>query len=256
MREFQFGEAQRHLHDFLWGELCDWYIEIAKIRLNDAEVSPVSVLIHVLEKSLRLLHPFMPFITEELWQHLRPYLPGGEQPESIMIAPYPRADETAIDAGAERVMTAVTDIIRAVRNARAENNVPAGRRIEAKVYAGKLAEDIAAHKPAINTLAGANIEVAGRRQAEAAADAVVMVLADAEVEIPLASMVDIQAEKQRLSKEIQQAQAEVRRLEAMLGNEEFLAKAPPAVVDKERARLASRKDNLERLSEHLQRLND
>jgi valyl-tRNA synthetase len=169
MREFQFGEAQRYLHDFLWGELCDWYIEIAKIHLNDAAASPVPVLIHVLEKSLRLLHPFMPFITEELWQHLRPYLPQDKQPESIMIAPYPRADEAAIDATAERVMTAVTGIVHAIRNARAENNVPAGRCIEATVYSAELSADIAAHKPAINTLAGATSGQHGRHPGREAA---------------------------------------------------------------------------------------
>ncbi len=95
MDEYQFGEAQRQIHDFLWSEYCDWYIELAKIRLQAGNNAPLSVLVHVLEQSLRLLHPFMPFITEELWQNLKPrvnWLTG----ESIMIAPYPEADEKSL----------------------------------------------------------------------------------------------------------------------------------------------------------------
>jgi len=115
MEDFQFGEAQRQMRDFLRGEFCDWYIEIAKIRLqpdNDG-LSPLPVLIHVLETSLRLLHPYMPFITEELWQNLKSRLPSGWQPaESIMVASYPEATGAAIDPQAETVMESLIEIIR------------------------------------------------------------------------------------------------------------------------------------------------
>ncbi len=147
LEDFQFGEAERQIHDFLWGEYCDWYIEIAKIR---GAPSPLPTLIHVLEAALRLLHPFMPFITEELWQNLQRRLPGGGfRGGSIMIAPYPIADAAAIDPEAERGMEAIIDIIRGVRNTRAQYKVEPARRIEALVYAGQLAPVVASHSQVI-----------------------------------------------------------------------------------------------------------
>jgi len=107
MQDYQFGEAQRQIHDFLWGDYCDWYIEMAKIRLGGDSIgsSPVPVLIHILEKSLRLLHPFMPFITEELWQNIKKNLPDDRQSvDSIMVAAYPKADKTAADRSVPNIM--------------------------------------------------------------------------------------------------------------------------------------------------------
>ena len=107
MADFQFGEALSAIYDFLWSEYCDWYIELAKIRLNPENkdaVSPLPVLINVLETALRLLHPFMPFVTEELWQNLKNHLPPKwQKTESIMIARYPKADKNAIDIEAENI---------------------------------------------------------------------------------------------------------------------------------------------------------
>jgi valyl-tRNA synthetase len=117
MEDFQFGEAQRQIHDFLWGEYCDWYIELAKIRLQANDSSPLPVLVHVLEKSLRLLHPYMPFLTEELWQHLKKHIKLSES-ESIMVAEYPGVDEAMFDPAAEGEIETVTEIIRSIRNAR------------------------------------------------------------------------------------------------------------------------------------------
>jgi len=257
MRDFQFGEAQRQIHDFLWGEFCDWYIEIAKIRIGGGldVASPMPVLVHVLEKSLRLLHPFMPFVTEELWQNIRERAPVvGHTTDSIMVARYPEADTIAIDPEAERVMAAVTDIIHAIRNARAENKVKASRQIDVWICAGEMKAAIAAHTQVIQTLAKARVDVIDKREEKAAEKALVMVLPETEVVIPMASMVDLGLEKKRLSQEIGQIQAEVDRLEAMLSDKAFLTKAPAAIVDKERARLSSRRNNLKRLAEHLDRL--
>ncbi|MDP6576602.1 MAG: valine--tRNA ligase, partial [Dehalococcoidales bacterium] len=155
MADFQFGEAQRQIHDFLWGEFCDWYIEFSKVRLRPTKElpSPLPVLVHVLETSLRLLHPYMPFITEELWQNLRPHLPTSRQTtESIMVAAYPEADTTAIDPAAERVMAAIIEIVHAIRTARAQYKVENTRWIEAQIYAGKLTAAITPHAEAIQTL--------------------------------------------------------------------------------------------------------
>ena len=123
MTDFQFGEALSTIYDFLWNEYCDWYIELAKVRLNPENkeaVSPLPVLINVLETALRLLHPFMPFVTEELWQNLKGRLPAEwQKTESIMIAKYPKADQDAIDTEAENIIESVIDITRAIRNIRA-----------------------------------------------------------------------------------------------------------------------------------------
>ncbi|MBU2608038.1 MAG: class I tRNA ligase family protein, partial [Chloroflexi bacterium] len=247
------------IYDFIWGEFCDWYIEIAKIRLRAEEkdmISPIPVLVHVLETSLRLLHPYMPFVTEELWQTLKSHMPTGFlATESIMLAPYPTADETAIDPQAEKVMEAVIEIIHAIRNARAQHKVASNRLIEAEVYAGELAPALSPHTEIIQTLSRAKPVTVLERRAEGSSDkdTLALVLNNSEVVIPMASMVDMEAEREQLQKEIDQTQAEVTRLEAMLNNEQFLGKAPTAVVDKERDKLVERKDKLERLKQQRDR---
>ena len=152
MDDFQFGEAERQIHDFFWGEFCDWYIEIAKLHLSKPDSPALAVVTFVLENTLRLLHPFMPFITEELWQNLKQRLPEGSlNPSSIMIAPYPVANEKAFDPEAERIMDSVIEIVRSIRNARAEHKVEASKWIEAHVYADELTSAIASQSAAIET---------------------------------------------------------------------------------------------------------
>ena len=255
MEDFQFGEAQRQIHDFLWGEFCDWYIEIAKIRPGSTDkgvVSPLPVLVYVLETSLRLLHPFMPFITEELWQRLKRHLPGLEA-ESIMVADYPETGEIATDPESERVMESVIEIIRSIRNARAQYKVESTRWIEAQIYGGKLTPAIVPHSQAIQTLARARPVTFpdSRQKSQPGENALVLVLQEAEVVIPMASMIDLEAEKKRLQQEIEQSQAEIARLEARLKDRAFLTKAPPAIVAKERNKLATRKAKLQRLKQQL-----
>ncbi len=255
MEDFQFGEALEQLYAFLWGEFCDWYIEMAKIRTSGVGgLSPAPVLVFVLETSLRLLHPFMPFITEELWQNIKTRADIGQETESIMVAPWPSPVCGDTDAEAERVMAAVIDIVRAIRNARAENGVEPSRQIEARIYAGELKEAITGQTPAIRTLAKADVSVCDIKDYRPVENALSLVLKDADIVIPMESMVDIGAERQRLTKEIEQLKAEVRRLEAMLGKPDFTAKAPEAVVARERTRLAERRDSLGRLEERLAQL--
>ncbi|MFC1988113.1 class I tRNA ligase family protein, partial [Chloroflexota bacterium] len=260
MTDFQFGEAQKQIYEFLWGEFCDWYIELAKIRLRSPveEVpSPIPVLVNVLETSLRLLHPYMPFVTEELWQNLRRYLPAEQQvSESIMLAPYPEADEHAFNPEAERVIEAIIEIIRSIRNVRAQYNVETARWIEAKIYIGELLPSLSQYSQAVETLARARPVnfLDSRNESPAGANNLGFVLKEAEVIIPMESMVDLEAERQRLEKEIEQSKAEITRLEARLGNREFITKAPAAVVDKERDKLGVVKDKLERLSQQFAKL--
>jgi valyl-tRNA synthetase len=258
MSGFQFGEAERQIHDFLWGEFCDWYIEIAKIRLSQSDFSPLSVLALALDTTLRLLHPFMPFITEELWQSLKQRLPDDSLGSpSIIIAPYPVGNKKLIDDEAEAVMECVIEIIRSIRNARAEHKVAAGKWIEARVYADKLQPAIALKAEVIETLAKARpLAVLSRNQRQAKEEkALVMVLKEAEVVLPWAGMVDMAAEKQRLDGEIGTLEKEIDRLEQRLKDAAFVSKAPAAVVDKERDRLQGYKDKLLRLKQELAQLN-
>ncbi|MFA7217521.1 MAG: class I tRNA ligase family protein, partial [Dehalococcoidales bacterium] len=257
MKEYQFGEVQRQIHDFLWGEFCDWYIEISKVRLNAGEgvVSPIPVLIEVLEKSLRLLHPFMPFITEELWQNIVDKMPEDKsRPESIMIAPYPQPDESFKDDVAEEVMASVVEIIRSIRNARTEYKVEQSKQIEAIIYAGDMEKEITAYASAIRTLAKADPSIKRNRGGASPENSLVIVLKGVEVVIPMQSMVDVEAEKKRIKKEIDQLENEVIRLEDRLKDEAFLSKAPAQVVEKERANLAGKQDKLGKLKEHLANL--
>jgi len=254
MEGFQLGEAERQIHDFLWGEFCDWYIEFAKIRLRPGEkvLSPIPVLVYVLETSLRLLHPYMPFVTEELWQHLKHHLPSEwVTTESIMVTAYPEADRTAIDPQAEQVMESLIEIIRAIRNTRAQYKVSSQRWVEAQIYSGQLTSAITPYSQTIQILARAKpvTFLNSREEATAQKNALTMVLKGSEVVIPMESMVDLEAEKKRLQGEMKQIKAEVTRLEARLSNEDFLSKAPAAVIDKERQKLYSLTDKLKRLKQ-------
>jgi valyl-tRNA synthetase len=260
MEGFQFGEALRQLHDFIWGEFCDWYIEFAKIRLAVDDNSPLPVLVYVLEMSLRLLHPFMPFVTEELWQQLKQRLPADwPKTDSIVVAAYPEADKKAVDAEAEKVMEAIIEIIRAIRNVRAEHKVAVSQWIEAEVYAGGLSSAIAEHATAIETLARAkpvsfhDIRQEGVQIPSEGNDLIIVLPNAVTVRIPMESMVDLKAERKRLEKEIDQSQTLIASLEKRLEDKAFLSKAPKEVVAKERAKLAERQDKLKRLKEQLAR---
>jgi valyl-tRNA synthetase len=256
MEDFQFGEAQRQVHDFLWGEYCDWYIELAKIRLQSDDRSPLPVLLHVLEKSLRLLHPFMPFITEELWQNLKKHLEGLDT-ESIMIAPYPETDKALINEEVEAEIATIIETTHAIRNVRAQYKVEPQRWVEAIIHAGDtVSQSLLPYADAIKTLARANPVSfkEGEPQSETDENTLVLQLTKTTVVIPMSSMVDIEAEKQRLKKEIDFVQKEVTRLSARLQDEAFLVKAPPAVIEKEKQKLYTLNDRLEKLEQQSSRL--
>jgi valyl-tRNA synthetase len=269
LEEFQFGEAEQQIYDFVWSKFCDWYIEIAKIRLRPhpalsmagegfGEVSPLPFLANTLEKSLRLLHPFMPFVTEELWQSLKQRLPGENQmPASIMIAPYPIADDKAFAPEAERVMDSVIEIVRSIRNVRAQYKVKPSKWIEARVYTGDLLSSLSAEASMIETLAKVRpLTILGRQKRESTKDKdMVLVLKEAEVVVPLAGMVDRLAEEQRLVKESEEIKGRIAQIDSRLRDNAFLSKAPAQVVEKEKQKLAMLEDKLKRLHQELSQLN-
>ena len=259
MEDFQFGEAEQQIYDFVWSKFCDWYIEIAKIRLRSQSTpSPLPFLANTLEKSLRLLHPFMPFVTEELWQSLKQRLPDRSQmPASIMIAPYPIADDKALAPEAERVMDSLIEIVRSIRNVRAQYKVKPSKWIEARVYTGELLSSLVPQTGMIEILAKARpLTILDRGKRESTKDRdLVLVLKEAEVVVPLAGMVDRLAEEQRLMKESEEVKERMAQLEARLRDRTFLDKAPSQVVEKEQQKFAMLEDKLKRLRQELSQLN-
>jgi valyl-tRNA synthetase len=259
MRTFQFGEAEQQIYDFVWSKFCDWYIEIAKIRLRSQSTpSPLPLLANTLEKSLRLLHPFMPFVTEELWQSLKQRLPDGSQmPASVMIAPHPVADDEAFAPEAERVMDALIEIVRSIRNVRAQYKVKPSKWIEARVYTGELLSSLVPQTGMIEILAKARpLTILDRRKRESTRDRdMVLVLKEAEVVVPQAGMVDRLAEEQRLMKESEEIKERMAQLEARLRDRTFLNKAPSQVVEKEQQKFSMLEDKLKRLNQELSQLN-
>jgi len=258
MEQFQFGEAEQQIYDFVWSKFCDWYIEIAKIRIrSQLTPSPLPFLVNTLEKSMRLLHPSMPFITEELWQSLKQRLPNkGQMPTSIMIAPYPFADDKAFAPEAERVMDSVIEIIRSIRNIRAQYKVKPNRWIEARVYTGTLLSGLITQANVIETLAKVRpLTIVGRQEREPTkAKALVLVLREAEVVVPLAGMVDQRAEEQRLVRESEEIKGRIAQLESRLRDNAFLSKAPSHIIDREKQKLATLEDKLKRLHRELSQL--
>jgi valyl-tRNA synthetase len=258
MENFQFGEAEQQIYDFVWSKFCDWYIEIAKIRLRSQSTpSPLPFLANTLEKSLRLLHTFMPFVTEELWQSLKQRLPDkGQMPASIMIAPYPLADDKSFAPEAERVMDSVIEVIRSIRNVRAQYKVKPSKRIEARVYTGELLPSLATQANIIETLAKVRpLTMHSRRERKPDKEKVlVLVLKEAEIVVPLKGMVDRLVEEQRLMKESEEIRERIAQLEARLRDNAFLSKAPAQVIEKEKQKLVMLEDKLKRLHQELSQL--
>ena len=248
LESFMLGEAASRIHDFLWGEFCDWYVEFSKVRLRqNIPPSPIPVLVHTLEATLRLLHPFIPFITEDIWQRLRPVL--AEAPESIMIAPYPTAREEELDPAAEEEMEAVIEVIRAIRNHRAEVKIPSSQFIPCFIHPKADGIPLRDFSLLIATLARAKPTFL--EGGERLSGTKVVVLREAELFFP-AERLDRGGEREHLASEAEFLRRQVRRLEERLQDKEFLEKAPSSVVEKEKARLEKYRDKLERLQQQLE----
>ena len=269
MRDFQLGEAQRIAHDFLWNEYCDWYIEMCKIRLRadaDAAVSappsPLPTLARVLETALRLLHPFLPFVTEEIWGRLAAAAPGladagdaeRRRPAALMVAEYPAADDSLADADAEREIEAVIELVRAARNLRAEFRIPNNEILPARAAVAEWCAD--AMRDALPFIrAQAKIDLALAADARAASsDEAAQVLSSGSLTLSLGDAVDVLAETERLQAELADLRKYETRLSRNLANENFVNRAPEDVVERERGRLTAAQDRAARLAEILERL--
>jgi valyl-tRNA synthetase len=256
LARFDLGEAARQVYDFVWGEFADWYIEIAKVRARGASAegpSPLAVLAHVLDRCLRLLHPFMPFVTEEIWQALTARVDGLDEP-ALIVAAYPPGGGFS-DAAAEREMAMLIDVVRAIRNIRAEKKVEPSRFIEAYVIADGARASLDAGATHIEALARVRplhiVASAGDAPREQVATAV---LEGVSAVVPLAGLFDVAAERARLEKQVADALAEEARIDAKLSNEQFRARAPERVIAIEEERRAAVEARLEGLRASLAEL--
>ena len=242
LEKFELAEALRRLRDFFWEEFADWYIEFSKVRVRDGDRSSLPVLVGVLDSLLRLFHPFMPFVTEEIWGRLLRVRPDDDGAPLLIVARYPEAAPRArwLDEEAEREFQAVQDFVRAIRNVRSEKRVEAGRWVEAYVVGAEAYAAAQRLKPAIEQLARARPLHVVEAPDDAPSDGVVAtVLPVGRVVVPLGGLVDLDAERLRLGSQIERLSREIDRLETKLANEQFRTRAPAAVVAKEEERLAT-----------------
>ena len=251
---YQYGEAGRQIRDFLWDEFCDWYIEASKVRLYGEGIdkaAPRAVLLAVLEQALRLLHPFMPFVTEAIWQALPANVKEGD---ALIVAPWPMAMEDWLDQEAETKMDVLMALIREIRAVRSQYDVKAGHRIAATIAGGPLLPMLQTNVDILNFLARLDpekvqlVEYTNPLQGAAA-----VVVGDVVAYLPLAGMVDLEAERARLHKELAALERRIKASEARLAGP-FAERAPSDVVARERERLADMKTEAQRIREEIDRL--
>ncbi|HZT08450.1 MAG TPA: valine--tRNA ligase [Chloroflexota bacterium] len=266
LEEFQIGEAVRTVHDFLWGEFCDWYLEIAKIELRIAESDEErdairTNLVWVFEHTLRLLHPMSPFVTEELWQtlvhgnaHDSTQRANASVPPSVMIAPWPAAGGRDLEAEAR--VEAIIALARGIRNLRAEYHVDASRWAAAVLVAEQDVDFFERSAAIIGELPGVRLRpiTVVDRVATLPEHAASIVAGGATIYVPLAGIVDVDRERARLERERDDVQREIERAETLLGRPGFVDRAPAEVVTREREKSATLRDRLAKLESLLEQL--
>jgi valyl-tRNA synthetase len=235
---YLYGEAGRQVYEFLWGEYADWYIEISKTALYGESQAAKSrtrhILTYVLDQCLRLLHPFVPYVTEEIWQHI------PHDGEALLIAKWPEADPSFFDDEAEAQMAPLMDLIRGIRNVRAEYDVPPARKIALQVGAGDMAGILEQQRDLFTRLANINDEalVIAPTLNETVEQAAAVTVGSITAYLPLADLIDLEAERERLRKELETVAGQISHTESLLANQNFVNKAKPEVVQRERDKLA------------------
>jgi valyl-tRNA synthetase len=262
-QNFQYGQAGQQIYDFIWSDFADWYVEIAKEQLKDdqTKAQTAETLGRVFDTSLRLLHPFTPFVTEELWGHLRRAILQSpisklatDWPEALIIAKWPEPREPE---GWEETKIAdfelIQEIVRSIRNLRADRNVAASQRIAANFAAGAKAKLLREQANVIASLAGLNETelTIGESLNGKPKNAAALVVGPVEVYLPLEGMMNLAEEKTRLEKELKEARSHIERLEKLLSGD-FARKAPAALVQKEREKLEGYRATAEKLEAQLQ----
>lgn len=262
----QYGEAGRYIYEFFWGEYADWYLEIAKQQIaqgGDRAFYTAETLIKVLDLCLRLLHPFTPFVTEELWQHLRDAVLDSpwqdrmpDWPQALMIAPWPEPREPeGWEDNKIKDFELIQEIIRTIRNLRAEKNIKPGKLIPATLVGGEFTATLQAAQASITSLAFLDPERTSIVPSlkEIAPSDIALVAGPVEIYLPLSGLVNIEEEKSRLASELDELKMEIKRLEGLLAGP-FAQKAPPQVVNNEREKLAGYQETASTLEDQLSNL--
>ena len=252
MDKYELGVAAQKIYDFIWDDYCDWYIELTKTRLQgedeDSKVRAQQVLCYVLTQMLKLLHPFMPFITEEIWQAL------PHEGDFIMKAQWPEASEKLSFPEEEQAMELIMDAIRAVRTRRSEMNVPPSKKAHLTV-ATSQSKVFELGVPFLKKMAyGSDVTIVSADQAASAAGQVTVVTHAAQISMPLAELVDLEKEKARMEKELKKNSDELNKLNTKLGNPGFVNKAPAHVVEAEKERAVKLAELVAKLEEQLKNM--
>ena len=260
IKDYRLDLASQRLYEFIWNEYCDWYLELSKpvLQSGDADEQNATryTLLHVLESCLRTLHPFMPFITEEIWQRLRE--PLGLAGDSIMLQTFPQGGD--IDAGAEKDISWLQSVLQGIRNIRAELNVSPGKHLDIAFQGGHQSdrEQLEAFRTLLNSLGKIGNSEWLAYDADTSQYSVALV-ADLKVLVSLKGLVDIEDELARLGKLLEREMSDLKRSQGKLGNSRFVDNAPPAVVEQEKQRLAAHKTRVsgfEAQLENLEKLRD
>ena len=253
MDDFKFDHTAKALYEFIWAEFCDWYIEMIKERFfgDDAKRKEVaiSVAMHVLKNILKLMHAYTPFATEEIWQKIK-----SENEPDLIIAEFPEVDEKWFDDSVEKEMKLIVEVATALRNLRGEMNVPPGKKIDA-FFRGDASElaIIKSDMAVLKLLAKVeNLEIS--ENGEAPENCAKTVAGKLEIFIPMAGLVDLEAERARLSKEIEKTKNLIQNTQGKLSNENFISRAPEEVVNSEREKIEKYREKLAKLEEHLREL--
>jgi len=275
IENYQLGAAGSKVYEFLWDEFADWYIEISKTRLyegaggggEEEAKAARRVLVYILDTSLRLLHPYMPYVTEQLWHHIpRPSATEDQVAHALMLADWPQMDDEVPLTTSEEAVSSFESfqaLTRSIRNARAEYNVEPGKRISATIVAkGSLKDEISAEVKSLVALAKLDPEQvivveAGSDEAKAAAavESVQLVVQDGvEAYLPLSGLIDPVKERKRLEKQSEKIEKEIQKLAGRLQSKGFVDKAPAAVVDKAKNELAELEDQAAKIKSSLEAL--
>ncbi|HTT08429.1 MAG TPA: valine--tRNA ligase [Gammaproteobacteria bacterium] len=255
---YRFDLAAQAIYEFAWDEFCDWYLELSKTVLNDAKSGDAmkagtrQTLITTLETLLRLAHPIMPFITEEIWQRVAPI--AGIKGETIMLQTYPQPDAALTDSAAERELKWVKSFVLGVRRIRAETNTAPGKPLSVGTQGGSDEENRWLETSATAICIIARITLNGKQTSQATSESATALVGGMTLQVPLADLIDPRAELARLDKEIARLQLERQRVEAKLANENYVSRAPAEVVAKERARLEESATAITQLSFHREKI--
>jgi valyl-tRNA synthetase len=257
--EYRFDFAATALYEFAWYEFCDWYVELAKPVLQSESISQAAksgtrqTLATLLEALQRALHPFMPFITEEIWQRAAPL--AGRKAPTIMLEAYPRAEEFPPDEGAEREVGWIQAVVLAVRQIKGEMNIPLPRRIPV-LLKGATSNDrahVERHRTILERLAGIDT-LTVLEPGETAPESATALVGEMSVLVPMAGLIDAAAEAERLGKLLTKARQELAKTGTKLANENFVRNAPPEVVEQERTRAAEFERQVTSLTAQLERI--